>query len=315
MPEVAARAHLRWIVPVLDEAWADAGCIVGRRRRRGRHLRPRARRLAARRHQRRQDARVGPRQAARRGQPPRGPRLRGLARRPGRARRRRRELPARRARRLRRAHVPRRDDRPPHLPRCSARRSTTRRARRSTRSAGCSASAIRAARRSIDGGRGRDAARPRLPAGVARRLVRLLLLRAQDGRATVVDAARAEAGIADEPEERSRPRSSPSWPGAFQDAVVDVLVTKTIRAAARDRRPLDRARRRRRGEHGAAGAARAARPRRSGIPLIVPRPGLCTDNGAMIGAAGARRFAAGERAGLDLDATPSLPLATRDAER
>ncbi len=25
VPEVAARAHLRWIVPVLDEAWADAG--------------------------------------------------------------------------------------------------------------------------------------------------------------------------------------------------------------------------------------------------------------------------------------------------
>jgi hypothetical protein len=31
----------------------------------------------------------------------------------------------------------------------------------------------------------------------------------------------------------------------------------------------------------------------------------------MIGAAGARRFAAGERAGLDLDARPSLPLAAR----
>ena len=46
-----------------------------------------------------------------------------------------------------------------------------------------------------------------------------------------------------------------------------------------------------------------------GLPLVVPRPGLCTDNGAMIGAAGARRFAAGERAGLDLDARPSLPLA------
>jgi len=29
----------------------------------------------------------------------------------------------------------------------------------------------------------------------------------------------------------------------------------------------------------------------------------------MIGAAGARRFEAGERAGLDLEATPSLPLA------
>jgi N6-L-threonylcarbamoyladenine synthase len=25
VPEVAARAHLRWIVPVLDAAWADAG--------------------------------------------------------------------------------------------------------------------------------------------------------------------------------------------------------------------------------------------------------------------------------------------------
>ncbi len=48
-----------------------------------------------------------------------------------------------------------------------------------------------------------------------------------------------------------------------------------------------------------------------GLPLVVPRPGLCTDNGAMIGAAGARRFAAGERAGLDLDARPSLPLAGR----
>src|SRR6202795_4402914 len=24
VPEVAARAHLRWIVPVLDEAWSDA---------------------------------------------------------------------------------------------------------------------------------------------------------------------------------------------------------------------------------------------------------------------------------------------------
>ena len=48
-----------------------------------------------------------------------------------------------------------------------------------------------------------------------------------------------------------------------------------------------------------------------GLPVVVPRPGLCTDNGAMIGAAGARRLAAGELAGLDLDARPSLPLAGR----
>ena len=86
VPEVAARAHLRWIVPVLDEAWADAGVDWARRRRRRRHLRAGARRLAPGRHQHREGARLGPRQAARRGQPPRGPRLRGLAARPGRGR-------------------------------------------------------------------------------------------------------------------------------------------------------------------------------------------------------------------------------------
>jgi N6-L-threonylcarbamoyladenine synthase len=53
----------------------------------------------------------------------------------------------------------------------------------------------------------------------------------------------------------------------------------------------------------------AAAAAAAGMPLVVPRPGLCTDNGAMIGAAGARRFEAGVRAGLDLDAKPSLPLA------
>ena len=46
-----------------------------------------------------------------------------------------------------------------------------------------------------------------------------------------------------------------------------------------------------------------------GVPLIVPRPGLCTDNAAMIGAAGWFRAAAGARAGLDLTARPSLKLA------
>ena len=49
-----------------------------------------------------------------------------------------------------------------------------------------------------------------------------------------------------------------------------------------------------------------------GVPLIVPRPGLCTDNGRSVdGAAGARRFEAGDRARMDLDARPSSPLAVR----
>ncbi len=94
----------------------------------------------------------------------------------------------------------------------------------------------------------------------------------------------------------------------FQDSVVDVLATKTIRAAEEvNARGIVI------GGGVAANAALrdaiAGRAAARGIAMVIPRPGLCTDNGAMIGAAGARRLAAGVRAGLDLDARPSLPLA------
>lgn len=117
----------------------------------------------------------------------------------------------------------------------------------------------------------------------------------------------AEAGGAETPLPEDRVAELAD---GFQESVVDVLVTKTIRAAkaagarsvvlgggvAANRVLRDRL----------AQAARVA-----GMPLVVPRPALCTDNGAMIGAAAARRFEAGTRAGLDLDAKPSLPLARR----
>ena len=126
----------------------------------------------------------------------------------------------------------------------------------------------------------------------------------------VVAEARAAEGIA--ADDRTTPLPDAvvaelAW--GFQDAVVDVLATKTIRAAARVGAASIVV-----GGGVAANAALRARLAGEadalGIPLVVPAPDLCTDNGAMIGAAGARRFAAGERAAFDLDARPTWPLGT-----
>ncbi|MBO5059643.1 MAG: tRNA (adenosine(37)-N6)-threonylcarbamoyltransferase complex transferase subunit TsaD [Clostridia bacterium] len=48
--------------------------------------------------------------------------------------------------------------------------------------------------------------------------------------------------------------------------------------------------------------------KKHGISVVYPPPVLCTDNAAMIAAAGYYSYLDGERAGLDLNAVPNLPL-------
>ena len=126
----------------------------------------------------------------------------------------------------------------------------------------------------------------------------------------IIAEARADAGLAGDDDSPLPDDVVAELAWGFQDSVVDVLTTKTIRAArACGARSIVVG-----GGVAANGVLRARMAdgaEELGIPLIVPRPALCTDNGAMVGAAGARRFAAGERSQLDLDARPSLPLARR----
>ncbi len=93
----------------------------------------------------------------------------------------------------------------------------------------------------------------------------------------------------------------PAISAAFQAAVVDVLVIKTIRAAR---------------DHGmdlivvsggvasntALREALKERTDREGIRLVIPERKYCTDNAAMIGMAGIRHFRDSHFAGLDMNA-------------
>ncbi|QQE74891.1 tRNA (adenosine(37)-N6)-threonylcarbamoyltransferase complex transferase subunit TsaD [Brevibacillus composti] len=94
---------------------------------------------------------------------------------------------------------------------------------------------------------------------------------------------------------------------SFQDSVTEVLVEKTTRAVK---------------EFGAqqvllAGGVAANRGLRErlakrcqeeGIPLVIPPLSLCTDNAAMIAAAGYISYQKGKFASLDLNGVPGLPL-------
>lgn len=95
---------------------------------------------------------------------------------------------------------------------------------------------------------------------------------------------------------------------SFQEAVVDVLLRKALDACAETGV-----------EHLLIGGGVAAnsqlreqaasRCAAAGVQLRVPRPGLCTDNGAMVAALGSAMVASGrEPSGLDFDADSALPV-------
>ncbi len=91
---------------------------------------------------------------------------------------------------------------------------------------------------------------------------------------------------------------------SFQAAVVDVLVGKTVRAA----QALGAAEILVAGGVSANRALRAAIHAQAPCPVHIPPLALCTDNAAMVAAAGYYRFAKGQRDGLDMDVLPNWPL-------
>ena len=113
-------------------------------------------------------------------------------------------------------------------------------------------------------------------------------------------------GVEEDDDGVSAPEGVPAQLAAgFQEAVVDVLVHKTVEAAK---------------QYGARGVLlgggvaantllREELARRCPLPVVVPRPSLCTDNGAMVAAAA--YFApnpAPRPSALDQDVVPSLRL-------
>ena len=104
--------------------------------------------------------------------------------------------------------------------------------------------------------------------------------------------------------EEGTPPAAEQIAAAFQEAVAEVLAVKAARAAS---------------EHGArqlllsggVAANRALREAvvgRSPVPVRMPPPRFCTDNAAMIGAAGYFRYRAGLVADLAVDVLPTMRL-------
>ncbi len=107
--------------------------------------------------------------------------------------------------------------------------------------------------------------------------------------------------------QRGREISKADVAASFQASVAEVLVKKTMMAAGRyEVRQLLVA-----GGVSANSQVRkemAGAAETRGIPLVIPPLGLCTDNAAMIAAAGTIGFLKGMRADLSLNGSPNLAI-------
>lgn len=109
-----------------------------------------------------------------------------------------------------------------------------------------------------------------------------------------------------------QPRPLADLAAGFQEAIVDVLVAKTLEAARRCRVQAVAV---------VGGVSANSRLRESlgqqtaaqGLHLALPPLRYCTDNAAMVAAAGRRAYLGGRTASWHLDADPSLALQTGPA--
>ena len=103
------------------------------------------------------------------------------------------------------------------------------------------------------------------------------------------------------------PDELPDLTASYQEAICDVLVEKTLRAAAATAATRVVV---------CGGVAANSRLRErfytdaasAGIAVFIPPPILCTDNAAMIAVVGAHLFKTGRKDGLDLNAVSRWPL-------
>ena len=109
---------------------------------------------------------------------------------------------------------------------------------------------------------------------------------------------------ADQPGSPETARLVRELAAAFQESVVEVMVTKLVEMADRYHA---------RGLVLGGGVSANARLRQeivrcSPLPVLLPPPILCTDNGAMIAACAYFQYRRGQESGLELDVDPGLPL-------